>query len=176
VRTGDTGIKKVTVGLVLKAVGLKGELRIKPLTDNPERYAVGGKVWMSLPEGEDRAFTVKAAREYKGNLTVSFAEVASIEEAEICRGRELFVPATDVPPLPEGEYYHFQILGLPVYNQSGKLLGKVSDIFTAGEKDVYVVTGQGKEYLVPVNDDTVETIDVEAGKIVIFPMPGYIEE
>jgi 16S rRNA processing protein RimM len=83
-------------------------------------------------------------RETKGNFVVSLEGVSGIDRAEELRGLDVVVPESEVPPLPEGEYYHYQILGLPVYNYKGILLGKVVDIFTAGVKDVYVVKGQGK--------------------------------
>jgi 16S rRNA processing protein RimM len=160
----------------LKAVGLKGELRIKPLTDNPDRYAVGGSIWLTPPGGEPRAFVIRSIKEYKGSLTVGLDGIETVGEAEGYRGQEVFVPESMVPPLPEGEYYHFQVLGLPVYTHKGILLGKVEDIFTAGEKDVYVVRGKGREYLIPVTEETVREIDVKEGRIDLHPMKGYIPE
>jgi len=173
---GDPGVRRnVIVGTVLKAVGLKGELKIKPLTDNPGRYIVGGRLWL---EGEDglSPFTITSVREYKGNLTVSLEGIESVDEAGRYGGRDVFVPESEVPPLPEGEFYHYQVLGLPVYTYKGRLLGKVTDIITAGEKDVYVVGGGGEEYLIPVTDDAVDEIDVKNGKILLRRMEGYIPE
>ncbi|MHB8174883.1 MAG: ribosome maturation factor RimM [Nitrospirota bacterium] len=201
-RTGDTGIeKRVVVGIVLKTVGLKGEVKIKPLTDNPERYRAGATVWAEPGKAEGtrgaeggrarltrRAgaglpapsaavpLTVKSVRDAGRDLAVFFEEVGTVEEAEGLRGKELFVPESEVPPLPEGEYYQFQVLGLEVYTSGGRLLGKVGDIIEAGGKDVYVVKGAGKEYLIPVIDDAIERIDVRGGRITLRPMKGYIPE
>jgi 16S rRNA processing protein RimM len=177
VRPGDTGIEtRVLVGIVLKTIGLKGELKIKPLTDNPDRYSEGAKVWAVGLSETPVMLTVKSSRESGRDIAVFFEEIDSIEKAEGFRGKNLFVPESDVPPLPEGEYYQFQVLGLEVYTSRGRLLGKVSDIIEAGEKDVYVVRGGGKEYLIPVTDDAVEEIDVKGGKIKLRPMKGYIPE
>lgn len=162
--------------MVLKPVGLKGELKVAPMTDNPDRFVPGGRLWMEGGEGEVHSFLIDSVSGHKGNLKVKLDGVDSVEDAEEYRGREVFVPEDEVPPLPEGEYYHFQIIGLPVYTSSGKLLGKVMDIFTAGEKDVYVVKGRGREYMVPVNDDTVREIDVKGGRISLYRMDGYIPE
>ena len=179
---GDTRIeKRVLVGIALKPVGLKGELKIKPLTDNPERYRVGATIWAE-PGGASKELapltqlTVKSVRESGRDIAVFFEEVGTLEEAEALRGRNLFVPESEVPPLPEGEYYHFQVLGLEVYTSRGRLLGTVSDIISAGEKDVYVVKGQGGEYLIPVTDDAIEKIDPVGGRITLRPMKGYIPE
>ena len=181
---------------MLKAIGLKGELKIKPLTDNPERYRAGAKLWAAgtggtgcvegsrarLPRHAEDAqlavmpLTVKSVRESGRDLAVFFEEIGKVEDAEALRGKELFVPESNVPPLPEGEYYHFQILGLQIFTGSGRLLGKVSDIITAGGRDVYVVKGQGGEHLIPVTDDAIEKIDAQGGRIILRPMKGYIPE
>jgi len=163
------------VGVVLRPAGLKGELKIKAISDNPDRFSPGGRLWF-VKGGEPSAFVIKSAREQKDNVVVWLDGVDSIEVADGFRGLDAFVPESEVPPLPEGEYYHYQILGLPVYTQGGRLLGKVEDIFTAGEKDVYVVRGDGEEYLVPVNDDSVEEIDVKKGLIRLKGLEGYIPE
>lgn len=175
-RSGDTGIgKTVVVGVVLKTVGLKGEIKIKSLSDNPDRYAPGKRIWVQTAKGPED-FVITGAREAKGIFVVSLEGVTDIDRAEQLRGLDVFVPESEVPPLPEGEYYHYQILGLPVYNYKGILLGKVTDIFTAGVKDVYVVKGQGSEYMIPVNDDTVDEIDVKGGRITLKRMKGYLPE
>jgi len=164
------------VGVVLKPVGLKGELKVKPVTDNPERFEPGGRLWMDDPHGGTSTYEITSAYEHGGNLRVALEGVSSVEEAEKLRGREIYVPESEVPPLPEGEYYHYQIIGLPVYTHTGRLLGKVTDIFSAGEKDVYVVKGRGREYLIPVTEEHVREIDVKSGRITLNPMEGYIPE
>jgi len=164
------------VGVVIKPVGLKGEIKVKPLTDNPDRYAPGSSLWFAPVGGKPAPFVVEDVSEYKGILRVLFAGIESVEEAERYRGQEIFVPEAEVPPLPEGEYYHFQIIGLDVYASGGRLLGKVTDIFEAGEKDVYVIKGRGKEYLVPATGEHIREIDVERGRITLYPMEGYIPE
>lgn len=171
---GDPGVNKVVVGLVLRPVGLKGELKVRPLSDNPDRYAVGRRLWLAPKGGEARPFTIADVREQKGNLVVSFEGIETVEDADACRDAEIYVPEDEVPPLPEGEYYHYQVIGLSVYTHDGRLLGKVTDIFPAGEKDVYVVKGRGKEYLIPVTGEHVKEIDVKGGRILLNRMEGYI--
>ena len=167
----------VTVGVVLKPVGLKGELKVMPLTDNPGRFVPGGRVWLPSPEGEPAAFTIRSVSAApKGQLRLALDGIDTLDDAVKYRGKEFSVPEDEVPPLPEGEYYHYQILGLSVYTHGGMLLGKVTDIFTAGEKDVYEVKGGGREYLIPVNRDTVREVDLKGGRILLYRMEGYIPE
>lgn len=172
---GNSGIgRRVLVGIILKPVGLKGEVKVKPLTDNPERYAPGGKIWMDRPGTGPECLVVRSVSGHKDILKVLFEGVGSVEDADRLRGLELYVREADVPPLEEGEYYHFQVIGAEVYTDDGRLLGKVTDIIETGEKDVYVVMGGGKEYLIPVTEEHVRKIDVKSGRIDLYPMEGYI--
>lgn len=174
---GDTGIgRKVVVGLILKPVGLKGELKVRPLSDNPERFEPGGRLWVDDPECAPGGYEILSVSEHKASLRVALEGISSVEQAERLRGRELYVPESEVPALPEGEYYHYQIIGLEVYTHGGRLLGTVRDIITAGEKDVYIVRGRGKEYLIPVTEEHVREIDTDSGRITLNPMEGYIPE
>jgi len=174
-RAGDTGIdKKITVGIVQKTIGLKGEIKVRPLSDNPERYEPGGRLWFDGVEG---GFVIATVREQKDSLVITLEGVGTIEEAGRFLDKEVYVPESEVPPLPEGEYYHYQVIGTEVYTHGGKILGKVTDIMTAGEKDVYEVTGRGgRQYMIPVTDDAVDVMDIKGGRITLFPLEGYIDE
>jgi len=178
VRTGDTGIgRKVSVGRVIKPVGLKGGLKVRPETDNPERYEVGGALWLDSPDtGEPVRHTITSSSEYRGFFKITLDGISSVEEADKYRDAEIYVPLSEVPPLPEGEFYHFQIIGLEVFTAGGRSLGTVQEIITAGEKDVYVVRGAGKEYLIPVTEEHVREISPEKGRIDLYPMEGYLPE
>ena len=77
-------------------------------------------------------------------------------EAELLRGRFVTIPQQEVKPLPEGSYYHFQIIDLEVWNEKGECLGKVQEVLSTGSNDVYVVRGESrKEILVPALGDVV---------------------
>jgi 16S rRNA processing protein RimM len=69
--------------------------------------------------------------------------------------------------LPEGVYYHYQIIGLGVYTVDGDYLGKIMSIFETGSNDVYVVRGEDKEYLIPAIKDVIKEIDLEAKKMIV---------
>lgn len=89
------------------------------------------------------------------------------EDAEGLAGVELEVPTEDVPPLPDGSYYHFQILDMEVWTSAGELLGIVVDILITGSNDVYVVRGGDREILVPALEDVVLEVDVEGGRLTV---------
>ena len=80
----------------------------------------------------------------------------------------------DLPALPENEYYHRQIIGLAVITSEGNEIGRVTEIMETGSNDVYIVKGQGKEYLIPAIKDIVTHIDLASGTITITPLHGLL--
>ena len=104
---------------------------------------------------------------HRGMALVKFQGINTREDAERLAGVELEVPIEDVPPLPDGSYYHFQILDMEVWTTTGELLGVVEDILITGGNDVYVVRSGGGEVLVPAIEDVVLDVDVDEGKITV---------
>mgnify|MGYP003329698387 FL=1 len=86
------------------------------------------------------------------------------------------VARKDFEPLPEGEFYRFEIEGLKVFNDTGKYYGVVEEIVETGSNDVYVVRGEGKEWLIPMIDSVVQTIDLEQGKLIFHCVEGLFED
>ena len=93
--------------------------------------------------------------------------------AAFLRNQLVFVPSAEEPPLPEGEYYHHQLIGLKVQTPEGRDLGALSEILLTGANDVYVVLGpDGSELLLPAIGDVVLNIDLELGRILVNLIPG----
>lgn len=158
----------VAVGRVVRPWGVAGDLKVLPLTDFPEeRFARGAEVWL-----RGARYVVDHARWQKGYVYLHLAGVDSANDAEDLRDVLVEVPESALRPLPPGEYYHFQILGLAVYSTDGEYLGRVREILTTGSNDVYVVRDQGPELLVPAIDDVVKEIDLAAGRMTIELLEG----
>lgn len=160
-----------TVGHIVAPHGVRGDVRIYPDTDFPKRFLsmkygyIGGK-----------KYAVEGARFHKRVVLMKFAGVDDRNAAELLVKKDLQVPREDLMPLKEGQYYVFQIMGLPVYDLQDQLLGKVTDILKTGSNDVYVVTDDhGKETLFAAIPDVIKTIDIDAGKIVVDP-PEWVDE
>ena len=155
--------ERVTVGLVRGLHGLRGAVRVEVLTDDPERFAVGSVLFA---EGDPKPLTVAWTGAAKPGLLVGFDGYETRESAESLRGRYLEV----VPdrPLPEGAFYWHQIRGLDVVTMDGEMLGKVADVFRAGEGEVYVVQGGPLgEIMVPSVKSVVVEVDPPAGRLVV---------
>ncbi|MBI4496485.1 MAG: 16S rRNA processing protein RimM [Chloroflexi bacterium] len=162
--------ERVVVGRVLGTWGLRGDLRVQPLTDNPERFQPGQTVWL---RGVPRR--IEASRAQKGQVILKLSGVARAEEAEALRGEVLEVPIAEVPALSEDWYYHFQLVGLQVWTEDGRFLGAIADILETGANDVYIVRGADREYLIPAIAEVVQQVDLEAGRMTIRELPGLLE-
>lgn len=153
----------VVVGKVRRAVGLKGNVLVAATGDDPSRFAPGTVLWIA---GDPfREIRVREMRPSGQAYSVAFDGVNTIEEAQRLRGADLLIEARKLPPLPEGTYYHFEVIGLEVLDADGVSLGRVESILETGSNDVYCV-GKGKEeILVPAVREYVAKVDLPAGRI-----------
>ncbi len=90
-----------------------------------------------------------------------------MDQAQALSGKDLFIHKDRLPKLPEGEYYHFQLIGLSVETKEGKPLGTLSAILETGGNDVYVVESEGKELLIPAIEDVIGEVDLQNRKLVV---------
>ncbi|WP_008308433.1 ribosome maturation factor RimM [Leptolyngbya sp. PCC 6406] len=124
------------IGRVVSSQGLKGEVRIYPDTDFPERFLTPGKRWLRRqPNAEPELLTLVTGRclEGKGLYVVQFAEIQQREQADALKNAEILVSAQDRPPLEPGEFHVSDLVGLEVRLQTnGEAIGIVVDLFAAG--------------------------------------------
>ncbi|MPZ48000.1 MAG: 16S rRNA processing protein RimM [Dehalococcoidia bacterium] len=156
----------MTVGRVLVPHGIRGEVKVEPLTDFPERFDAGGRVWI-----EGAARLIERSRPQDRNLILKLQGVDTRDAAEALRGKELMLP--EAPPIDEpGRFYQHDILGLRVEDAAGEKLGVIADILSTGANDVYVVRGERGELLLPAVEDVVKQIDLTSGSIIVELLPG----
>jgi 16S rRNA processing protein RimM len=157
----------LAVGYLRKPHGLHGEMLMDILTDYPERLVVGRE----LTAGSDHeVLVIESVRGHSKGLLVKFKGINSPEEAGRLRNTELSIHSADVPELPEGEYYHHQLIGIHVVDVSGKPLGVITEILETGANDVYLIVSEsGDELLVPVISGITVSVDLDARQMVINP-------
>ena len=161
------------VGKITKPFGIRGEVKVLPITDDPLRYAALKTVYIG---GESRK--TKTALEYAkvgGRFVVArFEGCSTVEDAERLRGELLYVTRDEAVPLEEGSYYHYDLNGCTVETVSGETVGMVYDIQNRGSCDVYSVRSEedGTEYFIPAIRDVVKEIDTANKRIVIEPVEG----
>lgn len=164
----------LAVGKLRRPHGVRGEIMMEVLTDFPERLKRG----MTLFAGPQyQPLRLRSLRWHGSLLLVTFEGYETPETVGEWRNQELYVTAADRPPLPDGEYYHHQILGLKVVSEEGETLGKITDILVTGANDVYVVRPEiGKEILIPAVDDFVLRVNLERGTLTVHLAPGLLPE
>lgn len=152
--------ENILVAVIIAPHGVRGAVSAERLSDNPRRFAVGA----TLRTEQGGTLTVASASPHKGRLLLAFADVVSREAAEKLRGVKLY--ATDAPPpLGEGSYYHYQLIGMAVYDR-GARLGEITDVIPYTANDVYVVKrDDGGETLLPALRAVVRRVDTAAGRM-----------
>ncbi len=164
------------VGEVLTTQGNKGEVKVRPLTVDPQRWSELTRVFFCRA-GAREELTVEQVRFFRQFVVVKFKEINDMTQAEKLRGGFLCIPLAERRPLPEGSYYLDQILGLSVLDETGAFLGKIEDILATGANDVYVVRGGPHgEILLPALKSVVLAVDLPAGTMKVRLPAGLVDE
>ena len=151
-------MKKVVIGKISAPHGVRGEVRIVPLTDFPERFENLKTVFLE----DDSKMELESVKFSNKFIIVKFKNINSRNDIEIFNGKLLMLNRSDIPSLPEGEYYNFDIIGLEVIDDKGSKLGKITEVLKTGSNDVYVVEGK-KQLLVPALKKVVKEINLVDG-------------
>jgi 16S rRNA processing protein RimM len=160
-----------TVAAVLKPHGLKGAVRIELASDNPERFRKGARLLIVQGERIREAQVERFVGQGRYGI-VKLSGFDSPEQAREIRGAELAIEAGDLPPLPQGSYYTFQILGMEVRSAAGESLGRIVEIEAMPACDVYRVEGALGGFGIPAQGDIIQRVDAEHGFMVIDDREG----
>ena len=163
----------VVVGRIARAHGVKGEVAVLPLSQVAARFEPGSRVLAG--EDQRRELTVTEVRPHRGRVLVTFDGVDDRDQAEALQGTFLFVPTSDAPDLPDGEYWTHDLIGCAVTTEGGRDLGTLVDVIYTPANDVWVVQGESGETLVPALKDVVVEVDPAARRIVVREVPGLID-
>jgi 16S rRNA processing protein RimM len=166
----------VAIGRIVKTHGLKGELRIVPLTAHPDRFRAPNRMILEAPDGTRKTCTLVSVRGEKDRLIVSCGELSSVEEAGAFVQGWVKIPESEVRPLPEGRFYHFDLIGTDVYREDGSRVGRIEEIIETGSNDVLVVRNGEKEHLIPATREAIRSMDVGAKRMVLNPMEGLVDD
>ena len=155
----------VTIGKIVAPHGVRGDVRVVPLTDFPDRFLKLKEVLLD----DGQVLTVQQAKFHKQFILLKFAGFDDMEAAERLRGKKIQVCREEAVSLPEGNYYIFDIIGLKVYTVDGEYLGTVTDVLQTGSNDVYVTERpqEDKPLLIPALKKVVLNIDIKAGRMTV---------
>lgn len=164
--------KYLEAGRIVGTHGLKGEVRVDPWCDSAEFLSKFKRLYYK----DGTELKVLSSRPHKNIAIIHFSGVESATQADELRGRVLYIDRSDVK-LPEGTYFVQDIIGMKAIDaDSGCEYGEVTDVLKTGANDVYQITKDGKDYLVPVIPDIVIERDVENGILKLRPIEGIFDD
>ena len=161
----------LAVGRILRPWGVKGMVKVKVMTDFPERFAQMETFYV----GEDhRPVHLERSAGHKGSLLLKFAGYETPEACHALRDQILYIPIEEAMSLPDGEYYIYQIIGLEVWTDEGERLGTLAEVWETGANDVYVVDTGGKTVLLPAIPDVILEVNLDQKRITVHLLEGLI--
>ncbi|WP_420454684.1 ribosome maturation factor RimM [Rubrivirga sp.] len=175
----------ILMGRVGRTHGVRGEMKVVPETDDPQRFADLDRLWVGASAEEARAVEVEGVRfQYPKGRTVvllSLAGVESLEAAEGLRDERLFADPDDLPTLEEGEaYLHdligFEVVGVDEAGEPGDVLGTVRDFYEGAQLLIAIDRVGGGEVLLPDVDEFVVRLDLDARRFYVRPPEGLFDE
>lgn len=165
----------VQIGHAIRPHGVTGLLRIVSYAQSRETFLKAGSVFIGKASEELEERKVASIRGHGSLYLLKLSGADSVEKAEEFRGAEIFIRKEVLTEKEEGEFFHFELLGLGVYLDTGQYLGVLKRIFQTGSNDVYVVKGQGKEYLIPAIYQVIKEVNLSEERMVISPMKGLLD-
>lgn len=164
------------VGEIVAAFGIRGQLKVRSLTDHVAHLRRKIKTVYVGPKL--KPYQIKEVFEHKpGLLVFSFEGIATRTDAEGLRGSEMFILESQAVPLAEDEYFIHDLYGMQVLIEGGELLGTVREVLQTGANDVLVVQReQQPEALIPIIHDVIVEMDTAQKRLVIRLIPGLLGE
>jgi len=167
--------KHLTVGKIICSWGVRGQVKVEPLTDDPKRFKKLSEVFIEFTDSTV-IYKIESVSFLKDYFPLIKLEgINSKLEAETLRGYYLKIPRKYAVRLPKGHFFICDIIGLSVFDEFGTYIGIIKDVLQTGANDVYVVEMQDKnEVLIPAIRQVVKSIDLESDKMVIRPLEGML--
>lgn len=162
---------RLEIGKIVNTHGLRGEVKIVPWTNTPDVFEDIEYVY--IKGREEKKYEVLNVKYQKNNIIVKFKGLDDINYAEALKNCIVTTDREQLGELDEGEYYITDLIGCEAVSEEGKIYGKLIDVINTGSRDIYVIKRDGmKDLLIPVIDDVVLDIDIDAKKITVRLMEG----
>ena len=165
---------RICVGQILGAHGVRGLVKLASFTEDPEAIAHYGKL---TDEAGVRTFPIELVGANKGHWIARIDGISDRDAVQALSGTRLFVDRGALPPADEDEFYHADLIGLRAELQDGTLLGTVAAMHNFGAGDIIELSlPSGKRPLLPFDRETVPEVDPKAGRIVVDPPAGLLDD
>lgn len=164
--------REIVTGRIVGPFGIRGEVKVIPTTDFPDRFEVGTEVTLSL-EGGHKTFRIQRSRFHRSGFLLKLEGIDTRDAAEQLRGVDIVIDESELRDLGPDRYYIFEIVGLRVVTEDGREQGIITEVLQGGANDVYV-TSTG--LCIPALKTVVVRVDLEHQLMTIRPMPGMLVE
>jgi len=162
----------LVIGMITKAHGIRGEVKVMPLTDDLKRFK---KLKSVLIDGKE--VVVEGVKLQSAKAILKLEGFDKIEDTVVLRDKYISVVREEAVELEEGEYYVADLIGCMVFDENGLQLGKIYDVISTGSNDVYWVKDEKKkDVLIPVLKEIVLSVDIDSEKIIIKPIKEWMDE
>jgi len=163
------------VGVISSTHGIRGEVKVFPTTDNPNRFKKLKEVLLDTGK-EQIPLEIEQVKFFKNMVIIKFKGIDHINDVEKYRNKSLFVTRENAVRLEKNEYFVADLIGIEAKDEQEKHLGKITDVIQTGANDVYVITTDDKkEILVPAIKDCIIEICIEENYIKIHLLPGLLD-
>ncbi|MDR2168259.1 MAG: ribosome maturation factor RimM [Clostridiales bacterium] len=163
------------VGKIVNTVGVKGEIKVFPTTDDMRRFDLLDEITIEWPDGRRETRPVEKVRYHRNLVMLRLNGVNDAEAAAKFKGSTIVVSREQALPLGEGEFYVPDLIGMAVISDEGRELGVLSDVLMTGANDVYVVKQPGvKEILIPAIEQCILNVDLENKTMTVHLLEGLL--
>lgn len=168
-------LELISVGEIIKAQGIRGEVKVFPHTDDSNRFGQIRRIFFKDTAGL-RELTIESYHKFNEFVLIKFLGIDDLTAATALGRGLLMIPRSERPELQDGRYYYDQIEGLKVFTTGGIYLGTIARILETGANDVYLVKDGSRETLIPALKSVIKEIDLEQTRMLVEPLPGLLEE
>ena len=163
----------IEVAKIINVHGIKGTVKIYSLTSNTDRFNAGCIFYID----KKIPVTIKSVRELSSDLALlAFNEYDNINQVLEFKNKGLFIEESDLLALPEDEYYIYKLIGIDVYNQDGKFIGKIKNVLTTLANDVYEIDYNGKNVYVPAVKEFIKDVDINKSIMKVNIIDGMLND
>lgn len=162
------------VGVISSTHGIRGEVKVFPTTDDPDRFRKLKQVILDTGR-EQKDLEIEGVKFFKQFVILKFKGIDNINDIEKYKGKSLYVTREHAVKLKKDEYFIADLIGMTVKEEDGAILGTVSDVLQTGANDVYVVAlADGGEVLLPAIKDCILSVDMEKREMQVHVLDGLL--
>jgi len=166
----------VMIGEIVRSHALRGTVKVRIVADAVEAFSRLRKVQLQRGEEVLSEYVIENLQIANDGLLVKFRGVDDRDQAERLRGAEVMMALAECPPAAPDQFYHFDLIGLPVFTASDEPVGDIVEILRYPANDVWVIRRGASEKLIPAIDSVIQKVDLPNRRVIITPLPGLLEE